>query len=166
MPISSGAILSPCETYRYVLWRVLEPQPGEPLAGTLLWVMLNPSTADATADDATIRKVCGFARRWGYREARVVNLYALRSRDPKALWKHQDPVGPENDDHLRWEATHADAVVLAWGANAGQLRAEEVRKIVLRAADPAPVWHLGLTQNGHPKHPLMLGYDTLRSEIV
>lgn len=110
-----SAILSICGTYRYRLGRELPNHDGK---GVVLWVMLNPSTADATADDPTIRKVVGFSSNWGFAVARVVNLYALRSTDWRPLRTHADPVGPENDEQIRASVLAADAVVLAWGAHA------------------------------------------------
>jgi len=158
----NGAVISDCKAYRYVLWRSLS---GAGLAGSVLWVMVNPSTADGWADDATIRKVCGFSRRWGFAQARVVNLYALRSRNPKLLLTHPDPIGSENDEYIRLEASTADAIVLAWGNNAKPERAKAVQRIVEANAENTPVWHLGLTGPGQPKHPLMIGYNTMRKEI-
>lgn len=158
----NGAVISDCQTYRYVLWRSLS---GAGLAGSVLWVCVNPSTADAWADDATIRKICGFSRRWGFSQARVVNLYALRSRDPKALLTHPDPIGPENNEYIGREAATAGAVVLAWGNNAKPERAKVVRQLIEANAEHTAIWHLGLTKTGQPSHPLMLGYNTMRKEI-
>jgi hypothetical protein len=158
----NGAVISDCQTYRYVLWRSLS---GAGLAGSVLWVAVNPSTATATENDATIRKVMGFSRRWGFAQARVVNLYALRSRDPKLLLTHPNPIGPENDKYIRVEASEADAVVLAWGNNAKPERAKSVQQAIEVWAEHKPIWHLGLTGRGQPSHPLMLGYNTMRKEI-
>lgn len=154
--MTSGAIIE--DEFRYVLWRYLGS--GGP-AGTVLWVMLNPSTADAVADDATIRKVMGFSRRWGFAWARVVNLYALRSRDPKALKTHPAPIGPKNDEHIAREVAQADGVVLAWGANAEPVRSLAVRRLVHQHA-AAPIWRLGTTSCGEPGHPLMISYKMPR----
>jgi hypothetical protein len=161
-----GAVISPCETYRYVLWRSLTPVGDEALsAGTVLWICLNPSTADASKDDATLRKICGFSRRWRFGHVRLVNLYALRSREPKALWKHADPIGPENDAHIVEESAQADAIVFAWGGNAEPERARRVTDHVSTVTDGhVPVWNLGLTGGEQPMHPLMLSYSTLRKE--
>lgn len=165
---SKGAVISDCGTYRYALWRTLAPLD---VGGTVLWVMVNPSRATATEDDATVRKVMGFSRRWGFGQARIVNLYALRSRDPKALLTHPDPIDPQNDKVICVEASVASAVVLAWGANAKAERAAEVRGLIRMNAEVregrerrTPTWHLGLTGSSQPKHPLMLGYDTPRVE--
>lgn len=163
MTTPNGAIID--GEYRYVLWRDLAWDLGPAAsAGAVLWVMLNPSVATDITDDPTIRKVMGFSRRWGFSQARVANLYALRSTNPKALLTHPDPVGPKNDEYITDELAKADAVVLAWGRNAKLDRAAAVLHFVKLHCMHVPTWHLGLTQNRHPKHPLMLGYDTRRVE--
>lgn len=162
---SKGAVISDCGTYRYALWRTLAPRESVDMGGVVLWVMVNPSTATATEDDATVRKVMGFSRRWGFGQARIVNLYALRSRDPKALLTHPNPIGPDNDHFIGTEAAAADAIVLAWGNNANHERAKAVRQFIEANVEHTPIWHLGLTGKGQPSHPLMLGYDTPRVEI-
>ena len=91
-PAAGAAVLSPCGAYRYLLTRRFGP--GKKLA---TFVMLNPSTADAERDDATIRKCVGFARSWGCAGLQVVNLFAFRATDPTDLRMADDPVGPEND---------------------------------------------------------------------
>lgn len=139
-----SARISQDGTYRYLLRRDLQPCGSE-----LVWVMLNPSTADATHDDATIRRVVRFTRREGCGQAVVLNLYALRSTDPDVLRSHPDPVGPENDQCLEFFAG-SGLVVCAWGAGGGA-RAEEVLVGPLARAD---LYCLGTTKGGHPRHPL------------
>lgn len=126
----------------------------------LLWIMLNPSTADERQDDPTIRRVKAFTRRLGYSGLTVVNLYALRSTDPRGLWAADDPVGPANDRTIADEAFAAvtdDApIIAAWGANA---RPERVAQ-VLAIPHLAPRLHcLGVTKAGAPRHPLYLRGD-------
>lgn len=126
----------------------------------LLWIMLNPSTADETQDDPTIRRVRTFTRRLGFSQFTVVNLYALRSTDPRGLWTADDPVGPENDTVIAaeaWTAVVDDApIIAAWGANA---RPERVAQ-VLAIPHVAPRLHaLGVTAAGAPRHPLYLPGD-------
>lgn len=151
--------------YRYLLWRTI-PHQGQ---SRLLWIMLNPSTADAAQDDPTVRKVLGFSRRWGYGQVRIVNLFGLRSTSPALLKTHPDPVGKRNDDFIAEAATLAHGIVYAWGGNAdpqnslARARAVAVRGLVsMYAISNAPKWCLGFTKGNQPKHPLMLGYDTER----
>lgn len=149
------AQISPCGQYRYTLTRgPLTPYPDR---GTALFCMLNPSTADATTDDPTIRRCRGFADRWGCNGIAVVNLYALRSKDPRALWEHGDPVGAENDYWLRQLARECGGVVCAWGTNARQ---DRVRMAVdtFRSVG-ANLLCLGTTKAGHPRHPLYVSGD-------
>lgn len=151
--VQSGAHLSACGTYRYELLR----RWGDGLS--LRFVMLNPSTADATVDDPTIRRCVGFARREGFSALTVLNLYAYRSTDPKALLTCPAPIGPVNDDVLWRHLTCARAVrtpvVAAWGTNA---RPERVRRVLELV--PGVAWScLGTTKEGHPRHPLYVRGD-------
>lgn len=150
-----SAELSPCGSYRYKLTRARGLR--FPDAGTAAFCMLNPSTADATIDDPTIRRCRGFADSWGCNGLVVVNLYALRSTYPNALWSHRDPVGPDNDLWLSSVARECGDVVCAWGANAREDRVRQVVQI-LRAAG-ARLWCLGRTKAGHPRHPLYVRGD-------
>lgn len=151
-----GAALSADLTYRYGLWRRWGDRPG-----TLTWVMLNPSTANADLDDPTIRRCRAFTAREGFDGMNVVNLYALRATDPRALSAHPDPVGPENDAWLagRLAAARSGAtkIVCAWGAGAQTWRANAFR--IKASAEGAPLWCLGKTKDGHPRHPLYLKAD-------
>lgn len=153
-----GALLSPCGIYRYQLWRMWDPK-GPRIA----WVMLNPSTADATQDDPTIRRCVAFARAWGFGDLVVVNLFALRATDPRelrnALTAGRDPVGPDNDLRIMDVAGSASAVVAAWGVHGALAgRDREVQRL-LHGVD---VQCLGTTRDGHPRHPLYLATNTPR----
>lgn len=147
------ALFSPCGRYRYTLERPIALAPKR----WLLWVMLNPSTADATTDDATIRRVISFTRDWGYDGALVGNLYAFRATKPFDLWAHQTAggniVGPENDEHLNQLLRRSSAVVIAWGSHAERnpQRAEYVRRLLSRRLE---TYALGFTSSGQPVHPL------------
>jgi hypothetical protein len=129
----------------------------------LVFIGVNPSTADATVDDATIRKCCGFARRWGFDRMHMVNLCAFRATDVRELGRVQDPIGPDTDRHLREVFAGADLIVPAWGAR-GKLpvsldwRIEHVRELLCESEKPCKV--LGLTKHGDPRHPLMPAYST------
>lgn len=114
--------------------------------------MLNPSTADATQDDPTIRRCVGFAEARSFTHLAVVNLFALRSTDPEMLAVDHDPVGPENDKWIQEEIAKARLVVVAWGAHQfARERAAHVLKMI--PADLGPVC-LGKTKAGYPRHPL------------
>jgi len=157
------AKLSDCGTYRYSLARTWEPS-----LGAALFVYLNPSKADHEVDDPTVRKCVGFAQRWGFGAMWIVNLFAYRATDPKDLRAAQkrgvDIVGnPVNRQAILEAAMAADRVVLAWGANAtswAPYAANVTAAVRGELGAIRPVWHLGLTGDGQPKHPLMLAYST------
>jgi hypothetical protein len=128
--------------------------------GSVCWVMLNPSTADATEDDATIRKVMGFTKRWGYALARVVNLFSVRGRDPRAILFAADPVGRENDWHVRDTIESSSLTVAAWGAH-GDDYPERVVEVSRFFGTKGAVC-LGVTKSGQPLHPLMVPYGAQR----
>lgn len=136
--------------YRYALARPL----GD--GATVTFVMLNPSTADATTDDPTIRRCIRFATTWGFGRLEVVNLYALRATDPAELWCAADPVGPDNDTHLARAMATADLVVAAWGARRPPGHAERVDLVLGRAS----VHCLGRNRDGSPRHPLYVPAGT------
>lgn len=150
------AVISDCGRYRYTLER--EWMTG---SGTCLFIMLNPSTADAEQDDPTIRRCIGFAQRWGYKRLTVGNLFAYRATDPKDL-RRQTPLevaaGPENDEWLRRLCTQAALVVAAWGSHRfASYRLPFVEPIL--AERSGGVVCLGATKAGHPRHPLYVKGD-------
>ena len=153
-----SAVISPCGQYRYRL----ERDGGE--IGQTAVIMVNPSTADATQDDQTITKVRGFGRRNGWGKLVIGNLFAYRATDIRELAHVADPIGPDNDDHLRQIAMYADRVIIAWGALAklpSELRGRHKHVLSLLADLDVPVLRIGtLTSCAQPKHPLMLAYDT------
>ena len=142
----AGAVID--GQYRYLLWRKWEPSKT-----SAAFIMLNPSTADAEADDPTIRRCIGYARNWGCGGIVVANLFAFRATDPGELVKTADPVGPRNDSFLR-ELLEGDAqpVIAALGSfPRAHWRAGEVSAIA--KAVNAVVWCLDLTTRGYPRHP-------------
>ncbi|MCV7255651.1 DUF1643 domain-containing protein [Mycobacterium hackensackense] len=159
----SSATMSDCGTYRYRLTRIWDE--SKPV---LAWVMLNPSTADGSTNDPTIRRCIAFAKAWGFGGITVVNLYALRATDPKQLWQHADPVGPDNDAELANVAECYSLVMLAWGSNAAPGRAADVLRILSRVYDRSgKLAVLGWTKGGQPRHPLYVRADThpVRADI-
>lgn len=153
--VESGANLSPCGQYRYALTR-----KWGYVSRAVCWVMLNPSTADHAQDDATIRRVVRFSIDWGFHELVVVNLFALRSRNPAALRGDRDrAVGPNNDDMIRSAVLASSTVVCAWGVH-GHLygRDHEVRRLIQSTGIVPNA--LSLTKDGAPGHPLYVPKST------
>lgn len=156
------AILSDDELHRYELGRVWNR------ALPLLYIgCLNPSKADATTDDHTVRKLTGFAMRWNLGGFVLWNLYAYRATDPRELGKRApyEAVGPYNDSHLVRIFREADAspdarLVAAWGAHATWPRVNRVVGDLMPFGVLARLKCWGTTSNGMPLHPLRLGYDT------
>lgn len=153
-----SAELSPCGIYRYALTR--EWDDGRCVA----WLMFNPSTANATEDDATIRKCVGFSKRWGYGRMIVVNLYAVRNRDPKAVARTVDPVGPMNDYWIRQAFGESRQVVCAWGCaqHMPSIGQRIIDVLAFAELERCETVCLGRRGDGHPRHPLMLSYSTER----
>jgi hypothetical protein len=144
----SKAVFSPDLKYRYTL-----PRDFPTGKGTVAFTLLNPSTADDTKNDPTVRRCMGYAMHWGYRKLIVINIFALRSTDPKALYLEKDPIGPDNDYWILKVCSEADLVVAGWGAH-GVLdhRGFDVRHMLSNVRLKC----LGKTKDGEPKHPLYL----------
>lgn len=143
-----AARFSDDRVYRYTLTRVWDEGKKH-----VAFVGLNPSTADERTDDPTIRRCIRFARDWGYGGLLMVNLFALRATDPKALLEHDDPVGPDNDTVLRTVHARSALIVAAWGANsaAGDRATNVAGELLIRGFTV-----LDLTKHGHPRHPLYM----------
>ncbi|MFT5744112.1 MAG: hypothetical protein ACI86S_002191 [Paracoccaceae bacterium] len=148
----STAVYSPCESYRYSLDRVWDPAGRK-----VLFVMLNPSTATEVQNDPTVERCERRARALGFGGFCVTNIFAWRDTDPRKMRAAADPVGPANDDTIREWAAWADQVIAAWGAHGEHLGRGLAVKTLLRATGQ-PLFHLGLTKAGHPKHPLYIAY--------
>lgn len=151
--IAAAVFDSKVFAYRYLLTRIWDPAKKP-----AVFVMLNPSTADALADDPTIRRLAGpkgFARRMGAGGLVVVNLFGLRSTDPRALRHHPDPVGPLNDVFIRRATAGAFTVVAAWGA--GGVEHGRGPRVAATLRDRGVALQcLGTTSTGQPRHPLYL----------
>ncbi len=164
-PETSGAIFSDCKVYRYALHRIWDRT--KPL---MVFVMMNPSTANDVDDDPTIRRCMSFAKREGYGGISVKNVFALRSPYPKSLLEIDDPFGPENEQHLLnacldarvlvpnvegWpEAKAWPKIVVAWGNRFGGARLEKWYDKAVDALRGLTVYCLGTNAGGEPKHPL------------
>ncbi len=149
---ASVAIYSPCERYRYALTRIWGNGPR------VLFVMLNPSTATEVQNDPTVERCERRARALGYGGFRVCNIFAWRDTDPRAMRAAADPVGPANDAAIRNGALWADAIVCAWGTHGAHLDRGRQVETLLRATGRT-LTHLGLSKDGHPKHPLYIAYS-------
>lgn len=150
-----SAVISPCQTYRYRLDRVWDDR-----LPVLAFIMLNPSTADAKVDDPTIRRCLGFAKRDGYGGIVVVNLFALRATNPLELLAADDPVGPENDQAIV-DAVAGNFTLAAWGASVPKKLRSRVGVVRdLLSSNALDLNCLGVTGEGHPRHPLFVPAST------
>ena len=150
----SGAIITPCQKYRYALWRRWAD------AAPVAFIGLNPSTADATSDDPTIRRCIGFARRFAAGGIVMLNLFAYRSTDPSVLaglreaavgWDHDAIIGP-------WLAACRFSIA-AWGASLPPGSSRPTALSVLAVLHHGGLHCLGRTKSGQPRHPLYLRSD-------
>lgn len=148
--MDGGAVFSTCRKYRYSLWRVWDRDlPAVCVIG------VNPSTADEKINDPTIRRCIQFAKDWGYGSLFMANLFAYRATDPADMRLVFDPVGRDNDRAIKRLAYECKLTVAAWGVNGTHRdRHADVRAMVKK------LHHLGLTKDGHPKHPLYLKATT------
>lgn len=147
--MEGSATFSPCRKYRYILWRewntLLRPMHYA------MFIGLNPSTADETNDDPTIRRCVGFARDWGYGGICMTNLFAFRATSPKTMKAAEDPIGPDNDRALIDAGESAGVIIAAWGVHGAHLgRDEEIWKMFPHLS------YLKMTKYGYPAHPLYL----------
>ena len=152
--IERSASFDPTGRYRYHLgrrWSAVEP--------LLAIIMLNPSQADGSVDDPTIRRCMGLAQGWGFGAIAVVNLFAYRSPHPTELRQAADPIGPDNDNALITAAHSADQIVLAWG-NWGRWRGRDRTVLALLAPAQPKLCCLGYNRTGQPRHPLYLPRQT------
>lgn len=151
---------SPCRKYRYTLWRewdegllFLDMPERDPNA-YLMVIGLNPSTADETHDDPTIRRCIGFAKQWGYGALCMTNLFAWRETNPEIMKEQPEPVGPNNDRWLQEIARGAGMVLAAWGKDGSHLNRAPT---VLQMIEPIqPMMHLKRNADGSPGHPLYI----------
>ena len=149
--MSASAIISPCGRYRYVLGRQWSAEL--PMLG---WIMLNPSTADAEQDDATIRVCVRRAKAMQFGAIVVVNLFALRSTSPKALYDAADPVGPDNFEHIVNVAKACPIIVCAWGTHGSHCGMGDTIRTRLSQFYPGKSFALRINADGSPGHPLYI----------
>ena len=146
--LSATADFGPGLLWHYRLTRVWDHERP-----SLAWIMLNPSTADESVLDPTLRRCLGYSCAWGYGAMTIYNLFALRSTDPRALRTHPDPVGRDNDNWLRVAFRHAPLLVAGWGGG-GKLFGRQDRVAALARAQGVALMCLGTNADGTPVHPL------------
>lgn len=149
---STGAVFSPCRRYRYRLWRRWGDGP------TVAFCMLNPSTADETANDPTIERCERRARAWGYGRLLVVNLFAYRATDPSDMLAQADPVGPDNFAAIVQALKDSQMFVCAWGTHGSHLEMGDTILRRMREFYPGRAHALKVNRDGSPAHPLYLPY--------
>lgn len=155
----SGAKFSKCKLYRYALWRIWnKTKQEESDTKMLLFLMLNPSTADEIKNDPTVERCEIRAKEYGFDGLFVANIFAFRSTDPAGLKTTKDPVGPYNDYWIKNLAYLSHQIICGWG-NHGKYkdRGKQVCKM-LRDNGYLP-YALQINRDGSPKHPLYIGYD-------
>ena len=165
--IRRSAEISDCGRYRWWLrrsWNApqlpLESQP-QPSKGSCCFVMLNPSTADGAQDDPTIQRCIAFADSWGYTSLTVRNLFAWRATDPRELFKAESVTGGERGNVELLAACTGDLLIAAWGAGAPFGRDKEVLALWANHFPCVPIYCLGKTKHGHPRHPLYVRGDAV-----
>lgn len=152
-----SAAFSPDRAHRYT-WTCEVDRPRPDAYGRVLFILLNPSTADELGPDPTIRRCIGYARAWGFGRLEIRNLFSYRSTDPRALYKADAPEGdPKNLDGLVVAAARAGRSVCGWGVH-GALRGRGAT-VAAALRQVTALFHLGLTKDGHPRHPLYLRGD-------
>lgn len=162
LKLEAGAMFGPPHAggeplHRYALWRNWET-PLAPAPKRILWICLNPSTADERKLDPSVRRMVRFSEAWGYGGMYLVNLFAYRSPYPEALGDTDDPVGSWNDRITADLAERCDAVLCAWGT-LGVMQARDRVVLDILERTQAPRFCLERTKFGHPKHPLYVSGD-------
>ena len=148
----STAIYSDCEKYRYSLTRIWQPEGKK-----VFFVMLNPSTATEVQNDPTVERCERRARTLGFGSFRVANIFAWRDTDPRKMRAAVDPVGPANDATIAQGCVWADQTICAWGTHGEHLNRGAQVEILMRGTNQ-PLYQLGISKAGHPKHPLYIAY--------
>lgn len=144
--IIKSAKFSGDKVFRYTLWREWDSTKG-----FVMFIGLNPSTADEINDDPTIRRCIGFAQSWGFGALCMTNLFAFRATQPSDLQRARNPIGILNDEYLLFNSHRAKVIIAAWGVNGSLLgRDKKVMELIPELS------YLKLTKNGYPSHPLYL----------
>lgn len=147
--MKKDAVISKCRKYRFALWRIWDDSKPQ-----VMFIGLNPSTADERSEDPTLIRCINYAKAWGFGSVCMANLFAYRATEPKDMLAEPEPVGIENDQWLVELSQKAALVVAAWGNNGTYLdRSFQVKKTIPN------LHYLKLNQSGEPAHPLYLKLD-------
>ena len=149
---NSNALYSDCLAYRYSLTRIWDTDKQR-----VHFIMLNPSTATEVQNDPTVERCERRARALGFGAFRVTNIFAWRDTDPKKMRAASDPIGPYNDQAIQQGCDWANTIIAAWGTHGKHLRRGKRVKSILEKTKKK-IYHLGLSKEGHPKHPLYISY--------
>lgn len=160
-------VFSPCRAYRYTLWRewdaesdlICMPSDGDRWLQYLMVIGLNPSTADETKDDPTIRRCVGFAKEWGFGALCMTNLFAFRSTQPRNLLTVNDPVGLNNNEQLWRVARDAGMIIAAWGKSV-PIIAQRAAFVTYLLSTLQEIKCLRKNADGSPEHPLYIPATT------
>ena len=157
--VEMDAIIDDTGQYRYSLTRLWDKKLPK-----LVFLMLNPSTANDFEDDPTIRRCLNFAKRWGFGSIEVVNLFAFRATNPNELLTCLDPIGKENDKYIKNALKDAELVIVAWGTKGTLLNRNE--QVIELLNNQNNIYCLALTKEGHPKHPLYIKNDEKPKKFI
>lgn len=147
--MKNTAELSKCRKYRYALWRTWDDEKAQ-----VMFIGLNPSTADEVTDDPTLARCISFAKLWGYGGVCMANLFAFRATDPLDMKASKDPVGQENDQWLKKLSNESDLIVAAWGNDGSyKNRSQQVIELIPN------LHYLKINKSGEPAHPLYLSSE-------
>jgi len=153
--VEKDAILSEDRKYRYVLSRIWDK--SKPM---VMIIGLNPSTADETEDDPTIRRCINFADSWGYGGVYMLNLFAFRATQPTDMFKAINPIGSQNDKYINDYAKRVDKVICAWGNDGNyKNRSSDITKQLDN------LFYLKMNKTGEPAHPLYLKSDLIPQKL-
>jgi len=145
----NGATFSDCRKWRYDLWRIWDPSLQR-----VAFIGLNPSTADETKNDPTVKRCINYAKKWGYGGMHMLNIFGYRATDPKDMKAFSEPIGPDNSSAICTIARECELVICCWGTHGGYLgRGREVLYMLNNFMD---VHCLAVTKDGYPNHPLYL----------
>ena len=137
-----NAVLSEDRIYRYALWRIWDESKKR-----VLFIGLNPSTADEVEDDSTVKRCMSYAEQWGFGGILIGNLFAYRATNPLEMMTASDPVGTENDSWLKKLTNEADLIVGVWG-NSGQFKGRSIEVVSMLRR----LYCLQITAKGEPHH--------------